>query len=133
MYERRDEPLLPRREFYRRLARNAVLALGILFFSLLLGVAGYHHFEAMSWIDSFANASMILSGMGPFGELKTSGGKVFAGCYALFSGVVLLSTIAVFLAPIVHRFMHAFHLEDDDAKPKSDAKSSATPKSKPKA
>jgi hypothetical protein len=122
MYENRNEPLLPRREFYWRMARNALVAAAVLLLSLLLGVVGYHHFEHMSWIDSFANASMILSGMGPFGELTTSGGKIFAGCYALFSGVVLLTTIAVFLAPVVHRFMHVFHFEEDDSKPKSDPK-----------
>ncbi len=122
MYERSYEPLLPRREFYRRLARNALLAAGVLLVSLLIGVLGYHHFEHMDWIDAFANASMILSGMGPFGELTTSGGKIFAGIYALFSGVVLLTTIAVFLAPVVHRFMHIFHLEEDDAKPRAEAK-----------
>ncbi len=131
IYERRDDPLLPRRAFYRRLARNAALAAAILFFSLVLGVLGYHQFEHMSWIDSFANASMILSGMGPFGELKTSSGKVFAGCYALFSGVVLLSTVAVFLAPLVHRFMHAFHFEEDDAKPKPKVEAKPSPAAKP--
>lgn len=79
--------------------------------SLLIGMVGYHCFEKLPWVDSFANASMILSGMGPLGEMKTTGGKIFAGCYALFSGVAFLTSVGVVFAPIYHRFLHKFHLE----------------------
>jgi hypothetical protein len=117
MYENRFTPLLPRGKFYHRLARSVVLGLTVVGFSLLVGILGYHVFEHLGWIDSFANAAMILSGMGPLGELKTSGGKIFAGCYALFSGVAFLTSFGLVFAPVFHRFIHKFHLESDaDAK-----------------
>ncbi|HWD93575.1 MAG TPA: hypothetical protein VG938_14635 [Verrucomicrobiae bacterium] len=111
MYEHRFRPLLARRKFYHRLARSAALGLSVLAVGLLIGMVGYHYFEHLGWIDAFSNASMILSGMGPLGELKTTGGKIFAGCYALFSGVAFLTSIGVVFAPIYHRFLHKFHLE----------------------
>ncbi len=117
MYENRSKPLLPRRKFYHRLARSAMVSLTLIGGSLLIGMAGYHLFENLGWIDSFANASMILSGMGPLGELKTTAGKIFGGCYALFSGVAFLTSVGIVFAPIFHRFIHKFHLESDqDAK-----------------
>ena len=67
----------------------------------------------MTWLDSFVNAAMILSGMGPVGQLQTDIGKLFAGCYALFSGLAFVSAIGVVFAPIFHRFIHRFHLEAD--------------------
>ena len=111
MFEHRSKPLLPQRQFYRRLARNAALSLAFVVGALFIGMAGYHVFERQGWIDAFANAAMILSGMGPLGELKTSAGKIFAGCYALFSGVAFLTSIGVVFAPIFHRFLHKFHME----------------------
>jgi hypothetical protein len=72
---------------------------------------GYRAFERMSWLDAFLNAAMILGGMGPVSPLQTAGGKFFAGCYAIFSGVVFITMAAVVLAPVVHRFLHRFHLE----------------------
>jgi hypothetical protein len=111
MYEHRSKPLLPRRQFFARLARSAWMGLLIIIGALGLGMVGYHFLEKMSWLDAFANASMILSGMGPLGELKTSAGKLFAGCYALFSGVAFLTSVGVLFAPVVHRFLHKFHVE----------------------
>jgi hypothetical protein len=67
----------------------------------------------MSWVDAFLNASMILGGMGPIGELHTNGGKVFAGCYALYSGLMAIIVVGVMAAPIFHRFLHRFHLETE--------------------
>ena len=77
---------------------------------------GYHLTEGMDWIDSFANASMILSGMGPLEPLKTAGGKVFAGLYALYSGLLLVLASGIVLAPILHRMLHQFHLAEETAK-----------------
>ena len=111
MYERRTEALLPRRVFYRRLSRSAFLGGAIILGSLCIGMAGYHYFEKLSWLDAFANASMILSGMGPLAPIQTAPGKIFAGCYALFSGITFISSIGVVFAPIYHRFLHKFHLE----------------------
>jgi hypothetical protein len=78
----------------------------------LVGMLGYHYFESMEWIDSFANASMILSGMGPLEPMKTNGGKIFAGIYALYSGLALIGIAAIVLAPVFRRFLHRFHLDE---------------------
>ena len=85
----------------------------IILVSLGVGMGGYHFLEGMIWLDSFVNAAMILSGMGPVGQLQTDIGKLFAGCYALFSGLAFVSAIGVVFAPIFHRFIHRFHLEAD--------------------
>jgi hypothetical protein len=112
-YERKNQPLLSRRDFARRLAANAAFSVTLIVVSLVAGMAGYHYLERQSWIDAFANAAMILSGMGPLGTLNTTGGKIFAGCYALYSGLALILAIGVVIAPIVHRFLHRFHMEAD--------------------
>jgi hypothetical protein len=113
MFEHRQKPLLPRRAFYVRLARSAGLASAIVLASLGVGMVGYHRFEGLAWLDAFLNAAMILSGMGPVTPMQTPGGKLFAGCYALFSGLALVTTVAVIFAPLFHRFLHKFHLETD--------------------
>jgi hypothetical protein len=95
----------------RRLSISVAVAGILIGLSLLGGVAGYHFFEQMPWIDAFVNAAMILSGMGPVKELQTSGGKVFAGCYALYSGLVLILVTGFILAPIVNFVLHRFHLD----------------------
>jgi hypothetical protein len=112
-YESRHDHLLPRREFVKRLARNGVVALALIAVSLAGGMAGYHYLEAQPWIDAFANASMILSGMGPLAPLQTWRGKLFAGLYALYSGLVLIVAAGVLFAPVIHRMVHRFHLEAD--------------------
>src|SRR5438876_1136394 len=111
MFESRHVPLAPRRVFLRRLARYFLTAQALVVVSLAVGMAGYAGFEGMGWADAFANAAMILSGMGPLEPLKTTGGKVFAGCYALYSGLVIITVTAITLSPVVHRFLHKFHLE----------------------
>src|SRR5436189_5481659 len=111
MYEAKHLPLLPRRLFLRRFMRNFLIGASLIALSLAGGMAGYQYFEGMSLVDAFVNAAMILSGMGPVGELKTSGGKIFAGCYALYSGLALITVAAITLSPVFHRFLHRFHLE----------------------
>lgn len=113
MFERRRQKLLPRREFYRRLARSFACGIGLILISLVVGTAGYHSLENLPWIDSYLNASMILSGMGPVTELHHPGAKIFAGIYAIYSGIALISTVAVVFAPLVHRLIHRFHLENE--------------------
>src|SRR5258708_18465382 len=110
-FEHRSERLLPRRQFLGRLAVHALFVIGLGTVSLLAGMAGYHWLEGLSWIDSFLNAAMILGGMGPVAALQTSAGKLFAGLYALYSGMVLLVMVGVLLAPVVHRLLHRFHLD----------------------
>jgi len=112
MFEHRSRPLLSRRQFYVRLARSAAMALLLVVFALGIGMAGYRAFEPMSWVDAFVNAAMILSGMGPVSSLQTDGGKIFAGCYALFSGLAFLTSLGIIFAPVFHRFLHKFHLEE---------------------
>lgn len=112
-FESKNRPLLSRAAFALRLARSFAATTGLIGLSLLVGMAGYHYFENQPWIDAFANASMILSGMGPLGELHTTGGKLFAGCYALYSGLLLIVIAGILLAPVVHRLMHRFHMTDD--------------------
>jgi hypothetical protein len=114
MFEHRTKPLLPRKVFYQRLVRHAVLGVAVIVGSLTVGMVGYHGFEKMTWVDAFVNAAMILSGMGPVATLQTDGGKIFAGCYALFSGISLIAILGIIFAPVVHRFLHKFHLEDEE-------------------
>jgi hypothetical protein len=97
--------------FAERMARAVGLALVLILPSLVLGIAGYMYFEGMSLTDAFLNASMILSSMGPAAELHTQGGKIFAGFYALYSGLVVVIATGFVLAPIFHRVLHKFHVE----------------------
>jgi hypothetical protein len=111
MDEKHITPLWPKPLYYAWVARN--LGLGLLAIGVCLGIgmAGYHFIEQLSWIDAFLNASMILSGMGPVNPMQTNAGKIFAGCYALFSGLALITIMGMILAPVVHRFLHKFHLD----------------------
>lgn len=115
MYERHDEPLATQQVFVRRLALNALIGFLLLMFSLGMGILGYHFLEGLSWIDALLNASMILGGMGPVNPIQTNIGKLFASFYALYSGVVLLASVGVLATPILHRFLHYFHLADEEA------------------
>ena len=112
MYEHRSEPLLPFRRFLRRQAQHVLIGLGAIAVSLAIGVAGYHVFEKLPWLDALVNASMILGGMGPVDPIKTPAGKVFASFYALYSGVVFLIVVGVMMAPAIHRVLHRLHLDE---------------------
>ncbi|MCE3002612.1 MAG: hypothetical protein LW860_07915 [Xanthomonadaceae bacterium] len=102
-----------RRDFAGRLLRAVGFGTAIIGISLAAGMLGYRWFEGMAWIDAFANAAMILSGMGPLQPLVTPAGKVFAGLYAIYSGLALISIAGIVFAPVVHRFLHRFHLENN--------------------
>jgi len=108
------KPLAPPQVFFRRLLVSAAVGLGLVVLSLAVGMAGYHGYEGLPWIDAFANASMILSGMGPLISPVTTGGKLFAGFYALYSGLAVLVIAGVIFAPVVHRFLHRFHMEAEE-------------------
>lgn len=114
MFEHHSKHLLPPKEYFRRIARHAALGISIIVVSLGIGMLGYHGFENLGWIDSFLNAAMILSGMGPVATLNTDGGKIFAGCYAIYSGIALIGVLGIIFAPVIHRFLHKFHLEDKE-------------------
>ena len=111
--EAKHQPVLSRKEFAKRIARSAVIAVLLILASLLLGVCGYHYLEDLPWIDAFVNGSMILGGMGPVDPVKTTAGKVFAGCYALYSGLVVIMAAGILFAPVVHRMLHQFHAETE--------------------
>lgn len=102
---------MPVKEFRARLAKMAALGFALIAASLAVGMLGYHYIAEQSWTDSYLNAAMILSGMGPVGELKSAGAKIFAGTYALYSGLALILIAGIILSPVVHRFLHKFHLE----------------------
>jgi hypothetical protein len=108
-----EHQLLPRRLFFFRFVKNIAMGLCIIIITLGIGMMGYHHYENMRWVDSFENAAMILSGMGPTGELKTDAGKIFAGLYAIFSGTLFLIIIAIVFAPVIKLFLHKFHVKED--------------------
>lgn len=110
-YEHKREPVASKKVFLKRLYFNSLLAGGILFFCLLIGIVGYKIGGPMSWVDALHNASMILSGMGPVVEINTFGGKIFSSFYALFSGVAFITNIGLLIAPLAHRFFHILHAE----------------------
>lgn len=111
-FERRHERLVPLRRFALRMGRAMLLWLGLTVVGLAIGMIGYGASEGMNAVDAFVNAAMILSGMGPVTELKTAGGKLFAGFYAIFSGLFVVIATGFVLAPILHRVLHSFHIEE---------------------
>lgn len=112
MYEPHHRKPLSRGKFAVRMLRHLVVAMAAILLSLLAGMAGFHHFEQMTWLDSFVNASMLLGGMGPMKtEGLSTGGKYFAGMYALYSGLVFIAVMGLMVAPIFHRVLHIFHWE----------------------
>jgi len=114
MYETRAEKLLPAPVFARRVLRHFAAALALVVFSLAVGMAGYMYFERMPWRDAFLNSAMLLGGMGPVDSPKSDGGKLFAGCYALYAGLVFLVSVGVVLVPVMHRLLHRFHWNQKD-------------------
>jgi hypothetical protein len=109
-----NKNILSPRDFTLRMIKFFLISLVFMAVSLLIGVIGYRHYANLSWIDSFYNASMILTGMGPGSILTTTGGKVFSSLYALFSGIVFLTTAAIFISPIAHRLLHLLHVDEDE-------------------
>ena len=110
MFEHRQQPVLSRKAFALRIGRSVAIALAVLTASLGIGTCGYRAFGQLPWLDAFLNASMILTGMGPVSAMTTPAAKLFASAYAIFSGVVFLTVMGVVAAPLVHRFLHKFHL-----------------------
>jgi hypothetical protein len=110
-FERRGQPVVSRWKFLARMLVAIGLWMILTLAGLAIGIAGYAAFEGMSFVDAYVNAAMILSGMGPLGELKTTAGKIFAGSYAIFSGLIIVIATGFVLAPIFHRILHRFHVE----------------------
>lgn len=116
MYEHRGNKPIPTRRFLRRLGTHVAVATLLVLLSLLLGMIGYEHFEHLAWRDAFLNSAMLLGGMGPVDAPKTPGGKVFAGAYALYCGLVFLVAAGVVFAPLLHRLLAHFHWLDESGR-----------------
>jgi len=112
-FEKHDEPLLSRRQFFWRLVRHVAFGLLLILVSLGIGILGYHFLEHLSWLDALLNASMILGGMGPVNPIATTAGKVFASVYALFSGILFLVVAGLMVSPVFHRILHRMHMDDE--------------------
>ena len=112
MYEHHTDPVLPREAFLRRVSGHVVVSVVIVALSLAIGTAGYHGFGRLAWLDSFENAAMILTGMGPVDAMETSGAKLFGALYALYSGIVFLAAVGVLAAPFLHRILHRLHVDE---------------------
>ena len=112
MYESKSRPLLSRAAFYQRVAGHLAIALGLIAFSLALGMAGYIATEHMPALDAFLNTAMLLGGMGPVTPLETAGGKLFAGLFALYAGLVFVACATLVIAPLLHRLLHRFHVSE---------------------
>ena len=112
-YERRGQRPLARRHFVRRFLAHFVIAQVIVGLSLFMGMLGYNHYEGLSWTDAFLNAAMLLGGMGPVNTPATHAGKIFAGSYALFAGLIFLVVAGIMVAPVAHRILHTFHVDSD--------------------
>ncbi len=115
-FERRHQGLASPEVYHKRLIRSGVFGLFMVAISLAVGMSGYSYFEHLGFVDAFQNAAMILSGMGPVDSPKSTGGKLFAGLYALYSGFAVLVIAAVMFAPAIHRALHRFHIQDDPKK-----------------
>ena len=112
MYESRQQAPIARTEFAKRVLRHVFAAAGLLLLSLAVGMLGYVLTERLSWIDAFLNAAMLLGGMGPVNPPQTNAGKIFAGLYALYAGLVFLITVALIFTPLLHRLLHRFHWDE---------------------
>jgi hypothetical protein len=114
--EKRHHKLASRTVFSQRLLRHGLLAFGTIIAALAIGMAGYMGFEGMGFVDAFVNSAMILSGMGPMGELQFASSKIFAGIYAIVCGLLLFAVAGLMLVPVFHRILHDFHVDDNDKK-----------------
>ena len=114
MFESRRQKVIPRAKVVRRVVKSLVVAGTILAAALAVGTFGYHYLGELPWIDAVLNASMILTGMGPVDPMRSSGAKLFAAAYALFSGLVFITTMAIALVPVFHRLLHKFHIDEKE-------------------
>jgi hypothetical protein len=114
MFEHRHQQIAPDSIFIKRLIIFIGIAVLLILFALIIGIAGYHWIAGFNWIDALLNASMILGGMGPVNPLINTGAKIFASAYALFSGLIFIAVMGIVFSPIVHRMLHKFHIDDRD-------------------
>ena len=113
-YEKKSQPLATPSLFRSRLLLNLGTATVVIAAALGVGMAGYHWIAGMKWVDAYLNSAMILSGMGPVGDLESSAAKLFAGTYAIICGLLIFGVAGIVLAPVFHRVLHTFHVEDGE-------------------
>jgi hypothetical protein len=113
-FEHRKQPLLSQQSFIRRMLFAALLSMLLLAVWTIIGMLGYHLLAGLGWVDAFLNSAMIVGGMGPVDALNNQPAKIFAGFYAILSGVIFLSIFGLLIGPVFHRFLHRFHLDDDE-------------------
>lgn len=113
MYEHRTDKLLSSREFAKRVLLHLAIGLSAIGGALAIGVSGYHYLAGLLWIDALLDASMILGGMGPISPLTSNGAKLFASCYALFSGLLFIGIVGVLVLPFLHRLLHSLHVDEE--------------------
>lgn len=116
MYEHHRTRPIPMRMFTRRLAGHFAIAFFLVVFSIAGGMWGYEHYESLGWRAAFENSAMLLGGMGPVDIPRTDGGKLFAGFYALYCGLVFLVIAGILMAPVIHRILHLLHWKEDETK-----------------
>ncbi|HQV69142.1 MAG TPA: hypothetical protein PL141_04625, partial [Thermoflexales bacterium] len=114
VYERRKHPMASPKAFAQRMARHILMGLSLSVFALGIGMIGYRVIENLSWVDAFFNASMIVTGMGPTAQVQSDAGKIFSGLYAIFAFIVYVSNLGIILAPVAHRILHRFHLDENE-------------------
>jgi hypothetical protein len=116
MFERKHEKLAPVSVFIRRMVNSVAMAGLLILAALSIGISGYHWIAGFGWVDALLEASMILGGMGPINPLLTTGAKIFASAYALFSGLMFIGVMGIVLTPIAHRLLHKFHVDEGKKK-----------------
>ncbi|SJM94496.1 conserved membrane hypothetical protein [Crenothrix polyspora] len=114
MFERKHEKLAHISVFVWRMVASVAMAASLVAAALSMGILGYHRLAGLDWVDSFLEAAMILGGMGPVSPLVTTDAKLFAGCYALFSGLIFVAAMGIVFAPVTHRILHKFHIDEED-------------------
>ena len=112
MYEKRSQRPISRERFVHRLVTQLLWACALLALSLAIGMVGYVALERLPWIDAFLNAAMLLGGMGPVNPPQSFAGKLFAGIFSLYAGLVFIVTAALLFTPVLHRLIHRFHWDD---------------------
>lgn len=114
MFELKHQKIAPIHVFIKRLFVCIGIAILLILFALIIGIAGYHWIAGFGWVDALLNASMILGGMGPVDLLTNVSAKVFASVYALFSGLIFIAVMGIVFSPVAHRMLHKFHIDDED-------------------
>lgn len=113
IFEHHKQPLVSKSIFLRRVAKCIWVAFLLLVGSILMGAVVYHYTEGFSWVDAVMNAIMIMTGLGLTDTLHTALAKVFTCFYAIFTAIIFYMILAIIFVPLIHRFLHGFHLEID--------------------